>query len=72
VAEITGNDAAPGDFLYELANASKSVGCPERRVVGMKRLIGSPSMIGEGAFPAELSKPFLLKINFMTVRTCKR
>ena len=28
-------------------------------------LIGSPSMIGEGALPAALSKPFLLKIILM-------
>jgi hypothetical protein len=37
----------------------------ERRFVGIGRLIGSPSMIGEGALPAVLSKPFLLKIILM-------
>ena len=33
--------------------------------MGIGRLIGSPSTIGEAALPAALSKPFLLKINRM-------
>jgi hypothetical protein len=37
----------------------------ERRPVGMGRLIGWPSIIGDGTLPAALSKPFLLKITLI-------
>src|SRR5262249_49921851 len=40
------------------------------RSVGIGRLIGAPSMIGEGTLAAALSKPFLLKIIFIRPQEC--
>jgi hypothetical protein len=37
--------------------------------IGIGRLIGLPSMIGDGAPPALLSNPFLLNTTFITLRT---
>jgi hypothetical protein len=66
VTEVVGANAPLGHLLDDLPELCKTVACRlDRRSVGIGRLIGSPSMIGEGTLPAALSKPFLLKITLM-------